>query len=94
MYAWKSSAQTQQGYRREKSVTKLLTSDCSVEDGLVGYWAAMECSNVHVPRPSVSTSAGQSEVVVEFAVVDAAAAVAAAVNATGLAEALVVAERA
>jgi hypothetical protein len=39
---------------------KLLMSDCSAGVGVVGYVAAIECSSVHVLRPSVSTSAGQS----------------------------------
>jgi hypothetical protein len=36
MYVWKSSAQTQQGYRREKSRTKLKRSDCCVDEGASG----------------------------------------------------------
>ena len=41
MYPWKSSAQTQHGYSREKSRTKLTRSDCCVRDGVSGYCAAM-----------------------------------------------------
>jgi hypothetical protein len=39
---------------------KLLISLCSVDVGVVGYVAAMECKRVQVLCPSVSTSAGQS----------------------------------
>lgn len=60
MKPWKSSAQTQQGYRREKSRTKLTRSFCWDELGVVGYVAAIEWRSVHVLRPRVSTSAGQS----------------------------------
>lgn len=57
---WKSSAHTQHGYSRDSVPTKPLTSACWLGVGCVGYCAAIVCSSVQVPRPSVSTSAGQS----------------------------------
>lgn len=68
MYPWKSSAQTQHGYKREKSRTKLTRSDCCVRDGASGYCAAMLWSRVHELRPSCSTSGGHSRAGFLFAV--------------------------
>lgn len=60
MYCRKSSAHTQQGYSFESNFMKLFRSACSFGVGVFGYVAAIEWSRVHVLRPSVSTSAGQS----------------------------------
>lgn len=60
IHARKSSAHTQQGYRRAKSVRKLRMSSCCWGVAVAGYAAVSECRKVQVERPRASTSGGQS----------------------------------
>lgn len=61
MYARKSSAQVQHGYRRPKRRRNDARSACSELVARDGYCAAMVCRSVQPARPSVSLSAGQSD---------------------------------
>jgi len=60
MYVWKSSAHTQQGYKRANSRINDERSVCCAAEGDSGYVAATVWRNVQVLRPSCSTSAGHS----------------------------------
>jgi hypothetical protein len=61
IHARKSSAHTQHGYSFEKNFKNPpILAWCSAS-AFSGYVAAIECSSVHVERPSSSTSGGQSE---------------------------------
>jgi len=60
IHAPKSSAHTQHGYSFANSARNWRISVCCVGDARAGYEAEMVCRSVQVPRPSCSTSGGQS----------------------------------